>query len=179
MTTLKQLFWSKGPSYYLTDKDTHHNYLNTYSELFGKFEKEPITLLEVGVYKGGSLRLFEEYFINASIIGYDIKDWGDIQCKRATRIIQDFGSIKSSDIPNNISIAIEDGAHDFDSQFDFIKKVYPKMIRGGIMVIEDIFTKHLQQMKEALDSINIAYEIVSFFPPKDEDNDNLFILRIN
>lgn len=174
---IKELFWNKGPSYYLTDKDTHHNYLSTYSELFGKFEKESIILLEVGVYKGGSLRLFEEYFVNASIIGYDIKDWGDTQCKRAVRIIKDFGLVSSSELPDNITIAIEDGAHDLDSQFDFVKKVYPKMANGGIMVIEDIFTQYLQQMRQRLDSINISYEIVSFFPPKDEDNDNLFIIR--
>jgi len=175
--TIKDLFWSKGPSYYLTDKDTHHNYLFTYSDLFGKFEKDPITLLEVGVYKGGSLRLFEEYFINANIIGYDIKDWGNTQCCRAVRIIKNFNLVNESDLPENITIAIEDGAHDLDSQFDFVKKVYPKMANNGIMVIEDIFTKDIQQMKDKLNSIKMKYEIISFFPPKDEDNDNLFIIR--
>jgi hypothetical protein len=164
--TIKELFWSKGSSYYLTDKDTHHNYLNAYSELFGKFEKEPIILLEVGVYKGGSLRLFEEYFVNASIIGYDIKDWGPTQCKRAVRIIKDFGAVSASELPDNITIAIEDGAHDLDSQFDFVRKVYPKMASGGIMVIEDIFTHQLQSMKQRLDAIKISYEIASFFHPK-------------
>jgi len=175
--TLRELFWSKGSSYYLTDKDTHHTYLETYSKLFGKWEKEPITILEVGVYKGGSLRLFEEYFVNATIIGYDIKDWGDIQCKRATRILKDFGQVSSTELPDNITIAIEDGAHDFHSQFDFVRKVWPKMASGGIMVIEDIFTRKLGEMKTALDAIRMPYELLTFYPPKDEDNDNLFIIR--
>ena len=177
MTTLKELFWSRGPSYYLTDKDTHHNYLDTYSKLFAKFEKEPITLLEVGVYKGGSLRLFEDYFANATIIGYDIKDWGDTQCKRAQRIIKDFGSISANELPQIIHIAIEDGSHDFESQFHFVQKVYPLMAKGGVMIIEDIFTPKLDEMKNALNSIGMVYELFSFHPPKDEDNDNLFVIH--
>lgn len=176
--TLKQLFWNRGGySYYPTDKDTHHNYLQTYSELFQIYEKEPITLLEVGVYKGGSLRLFEDYFINATIIGYDIKDWGDINCTRATRIIKNFSEVSAAELPNNITIAIEDGAHDLNSQIEFVQKVRPKMVKEGIMVIEDIFTRDIQQMKDKLRSMNISFEIFVSFPPKDEDNDNLFIIR--
>lgn len=174
--TIKELFWSKGYEYYPTDKDRNHQYLNTYGELFGKWEHSNINILEVGAYKGGSMRLFEEYFINANIISYDIKDWGDTNCKRAVRIIKDFGLVHSSELPE-LTIAIDDGAHDLDSQTMFLEKVYPRVVKGGIIVVEDIFTKDLQKAKERFNTLNIPYEIVSFFPPKDEDNDNLIIFR--
>jgi len=173
---LKELFWSKGYDYYPTDKDVGHNFLSTYSEMFQKFEHEPINILEVGSFKGGCMRLFEEYFTKANVVSYDIKDYGDTRCKRAVRIIKDFTQVVSSELPE-ITIAIEDGAHDIDSQFHFVQHVWPRMKLDGIMVIEDIFTSELDKTKSRMNSLQIPYQTISFTPQIDEDNDNIMVFR--
>ncbi len=56
-----------------TDKaSTDHNYLTFYERFFERLRDEPITILEVGVLNGASLKLWESYFPRATIIGADI-----------------------------------------------------------------------------------------------------------
>ena len=74
MKTLVELFNSKGYSYYQTDKNTAHSYLETYEKLFKPYKDEDIVFVEVGVREGGSIRLFGDYFTKAIIYGYDIVD---------------------------------------------------------------------------------------------------------
>ncbi len=170
--TIKELYHSKGYGYYPTDKDTHHNYLTTYSELLGKWEKEPINILEVGCYKNGSLKLFEEYFINASIIGYDVQTYeGAVQLNRAQVFIEDFYSSHRA-IPL-LHIALDDGPHDVNSQLAFVRKVYPHVVPGGIIIVEDI----MPGFKEHFDSLNIPYTAIAFYPPTDQEDDRIIIIR--
>lgn len=169
--SLKDLFWSKGYSYYPTDKDTHHSYLNTYSDLFLKWKDSPINLLEVGTYKGGSMKLFEEYFTKADIIGYDIIP-PEIPLTKAKVIVKDFYSINPQELPE-LTIAIDDGPHGVQDQLNFLKMVYPKILPGGILIIEDVradFRPHFE-------TLGLNYTLVESIPYKDEDNDRLLIFR--
>lgn len=170
---LKELFLSKGYDYYKTDKQTHHNYLQTYHELFCKWEKENINILEVGCYKNGSLKLWEEYFVNANIIiGYDVRTYdGDVQLNRAKVIIEDFYSSKRELPP--LHIALDDGDHSVPSQLAFIRKVYPYVVSGGIIVVEDV----MPNFKQHFDSLNIPYTAIAFYPPTDQEDDRIIIIR--
>ena len=49
-------------------------YFSAYEVAFGPLRHEPISILELGVHNGGSLRVFREYFTKARIIGLDIQD---------------------------------------------------------------------------------------------------------
>ena len=169
--TLKELFWSKGYAHYPTDKDTHHNYLTTYSELFYKFEKENINILEVGTWKGGSMKLFEDYFVNANIIGYDIIS-PEIKLDRSKVIVKDFYNININELPP-LTIAIDDGPHGIQDQIKFIKMVYPIMVKGGILVVEDV----RPNLQSYFDALNIPYTMMEFRPYTDEDDDRLVIIR--
>lgn len=169
--TLKELFWSKGYEYYPTDKDTHHNYLITYSELFCKWEKENINILEVGVWKGGSMKLFEEYFVNANIIGYDIIQ-PEMPLNRAKVIIKDFYGIDTSELPD-LTIAIDDGPHGIHDQLNFVRIVYPKIVKGGVLIVEDV----RPDFKPHFDTLNIPYTLIETCPATDEDDDRLLIFR--
>lgn len=170
--TLKELYHSKGYGYYPTDKDRNHNYLTTYSELLGKWENDNINILEVGCYKNGSLKLFEEYFKNANIIGYDIKAYdGATDVTRPTIFFEDFYN-SSKDLPK-LHIAIDDGDHSIESQLAFVRKVYPRMAAGGILIVEDVMPGH----KADFDSLGIPYTEVSFYPPTDQEDDRIIIIR--
>jgi 23S rRNA U2552 (ribose-2'-O)-methylase RlmE/FtsJ len=61
---------------YLTDKCKHKyaniSYLDIYEKYFEKNRFNIKTVLEIGVYKGSSLKMWKEYFPNATIYGIDI-----------------------------------------------------------------------------------------------------------
>ena len=50
-----------------------HHYFDIYHNHFCRFRDLPITILEIGVYKGGSLQMWKNYFgPKAKIYGVDI-----------------------------------------------------------------------------------------------------------
>lgn len=59
-----------GAKSYGSDK---FEYLNYYDQMFESLIYKDISLLEIGVYKGGSLLLWKDYFPNGKITGIDIK----------------------------------------------------------------------------------------------------------
>jgi len=46
-----------------------HNYTEVYEYFFLPLKYAPIRILEIGIEEGGSLRLWEKYFPNATIFG--------------------------------------------------------------------------------------------------------------
>lgn len=169
--TIEALFNSKGYEYYPTDKNTHHRYLSTYSDLFAKFEKESINILEVGTWKGGSMKLFEDYFVNANIIGYDIVA-PEVKLDRAIVIIKDFYLINTNELPE-LHIAIDDGPHGISDQLNFVQMVWPKMVSGGILIVEDV----RPDFKPLFDTLNIPYTAMAFYPYTDENDDRILVFR--
>ena len=170
--TLKELYYSKGPGYYVTDKMTHHRYIPTYSELFAKWQHEPISILEVGCYKNGSLKLWEEFFTQATIIGVDIQTYeGSVELNRATVIIEDFYS-SNRELPD-FDLMIEDGPHDVNSQLAFVRKMYPKLKEGGLMIIEDVRPDY----QPHFDTLGIPYTAIAFHPYTDENDDRILLFQ--
>lgn len=63
---------------YNTDKSSaQHDYCRLYEALFAPLRYEHMTLLELGVWKGGSIRLWRDYFPDAVIVGVDNFSWVD------------------------------------------------------------------------------------------------------
>jgi len=49
------------------------SYFDTYESIFNSYVGKPITFMEIGVFKGGSLHMWKEYFGDAArIIGVDL-----------------------------------------------------------------------------------------------------------
>ena len=59
-------------SKYDTDKAAHTHYLRNYEEYFRPLLERDIRLLELGVYHGGSLLLWRDYFARGLVVGLDI-----------------------------------------------------------------------------------------------------------
>jgi len=57
---------------YETDK-IRHGYLDVYDADRAPWIDKEITLLEIGVYRGGSLKLWRDYFPRGTIVGIDRK----------------------------------------------------------------------------------------------------------
>ena len=65
-----------------TDKNTVHSYLDLYETLFANKQETTKHILEIGIANGGSIKLWKDYFTNATIHGIDIIkhniNWDDI-----------------------------------------------------------------------------------------------------
>ena len=52
-----------------TDKNTVHSYLPLYQKLLLGKKETAKNVLEVGIYGGGSIKLWSDYFTNANVYG--------------------------------------------------------------------------------------------------------------
>jgi cephalosporin hydroxylase len=125
-----------------TDKNTIHSYLDTYENLFNKKKLEKINLLEVGIYNGGSIKLWSNYFINGTIYGIDITSINEIFSENV-KIFQNTDAYDQSFVDSyfkstNFDILIDDGPHTFDTVVKFIELYLPLLSKNGIFIIEDI-----------------------------------------
>lgn len=121
-----------------------HGYLPIYERLWSALKNEPITLLEIGVYNGNSMRTWCEWFPNATIVGIDNNPNNPMKTDRA-RI--HFGNQEDREFLKNVvdeykqfDIIIDDGSHYWwDQQMSF-KYLWPAVKSEGIYIIEDLHT---------------------------------------
>jgi hypothetical protein len=132
-----------------TDKNTIHSYLPLYQKLLRKKKKTAKNVLEVGISRGGSIKLWHDFFTNANIYGLDIINsyevWDAI--KNKDRIIlhtyTDAYNIEiftSNFLNKNIKFdfMLDDGPHTLESMIQFIKLYSQIMTPDGILIIEDV-----------------------------------------
>lgn len=147
MKTLDELALQYG-----TDKNSKfHNYCPIYERFLAPLRDKPVNLLEVGVYRGGSLRMWQQYFQNGKIRGVDINR----KCRNNTAIpvsIGDAGSPayleKVGERYGPFDILIDDGSHIWTHQILFYKVLWQFLRVGGIMAIEDMHTSYGFKHKE-------------------------------
>jgi len=157
-----------------TDKNSVHSYITGfYENEFLKYKNKKITILEVGIRRGGSMKLWSEYFTKAnSVIGIDISS-NEIenQYRNINGVEYLFGNAYSAEIVNKIpelDIFLDDGPHTKDSQIDSIRHYLPKVKSGGIFIIEDVqdiewfnfFDEEVDNIRENDSSFNYKVECV-------------------
>jgi hypothetical protein len=127
-----------------TDKASGgHNYLTAYEPFFAPLRDGEITLLEIGVKQGASLRVWRDYFPKARIIGVDIAPLARDHAEDRIAIeIADQGRRPSlMDIAKRhgpFDIIIEDGSHLWQHQILAIMTLVPQLKPGGLFVSEDL-----------------------------------------
>lgn len=125
-----------------TDKSRlGHDYLNIYEQLFAPLRDQPITLLELGVYLGYSLRTWREYFTAATIIGIDhqplmtdtLPQTFVYQCDQT-----DPGLPEILAPHGPLDIVIDDCSHRCANTIASFKLLWPLLKGGGLYIIEDL-----------------------------------------
>jgi cephalosporin hydroxylase len=132
-----------------TDKNTVHSYLPLYQQLLIKKKETAKNVLEVGIYHGGSIKLWSDFFTNANIYGLDIMNIQDVWegIKNKEKIIlhtskdaynEDF--FIANFLYKNIKcdFMLDDGPHSLESMKQFIKLYSQIMTDDGILIIEDV-----------------------------------------
>ena len=122
-----------------------HNYVELYEKFFSPVRNQAKRVLEIGVWRGDSLRLWEEYFPSARIFGIDINDSSRYNTDRIITAIADqanreqlgqFIEAHGSDF----DIVIDDGGHTMEQQQTSFGFLFPHVRSGGIYIIEDVHT---------------------------------------
>jgi FkbM family methyltransferase len=128
----------------LTDKNTCHSYLDTYQTILQDKQFTAKNILEIGIQKGGSLKLWNDFFINAAIYGVDV-DEAPTFLNSYKRINTIKNSAYTLDTYNNFiekniyfDVILDDGPHTIETML-FTLIHYSKLLApNGIMIIEDI-----------------------------------------
>ena len=131
-----------------TDKSSaHHGYLDFYERFFGPERASLGKLLEIGVFSGQSIRMWREYFPNATIIGADIEP--DAQRHATDRITIELADqsnvadlVRLGTRHGPFDIVVDDGSHVWDHQILTLQYLYPFVRPGGFYVLEDIDTSY-------------------------------------
>lgn len=124
-----------------TDKNTVHSYLPLYESLLSGKRDSASHILEIGIYYGGSIKLWHDYFPNAMVYGLDI----DLRCAdylqkdRINVLVGDaYNDAFASTITNKFDVILDDGPHTLDSMKATIRLYLPKLKPDGILIIEDV-----------------------------------------
>lgn len=132
-----------------TKKGERHGFTEFYDPYWEKYiGKEDLTILEIGIEHGGSLRAINEYFDHmCQIYAIDINDDAlsgfdnnihTFHCNQGSQEeIMDFltkiGNLK-------FDIIIDDGSHRLDDQMVSLYCLKDSVKEGGIYVLEDLHT---------------------------------------
>jgi hypothetical protein len=128
----------------VTDKGTAHSYIAVYERLLEPYRKRDITLLEIGVWQGGSLLLWADYFPTGRIVGIDVSLSAVLAAvHEVPRIVLIEGDATRPECIDRgiteVDIVIDDGSHVLDEQVSSFLAIAPRLKAGGLYVIEDIW----------------------------------------
>jgi len=132
-----------------TDKNTDHSYLPLYQKLLISKKETAKNILEVGIQRGGSIKLWSDFFTNATVFGLDIMDsanlWEGIANKEKIILYTSTDAYNhdffhTHFLQKNIKcdMMLDDGPHTLDSMKQFIKLYSQIMTNDGILIIEDV-----------------------------------------
>jgi len=138
----------------LTDKNTSHSYLDLYENLLSGKKESATTVLEVGIgdfgeKNGGSIKLWRDYFTNATIYGLDILPADRVIDELLTDprvVLYTSTNAYNEDFVNDnfvtkglkFDFMLDDGPHTLQSMKDFIRLYLPLLKEDGILIIEDV-----------------------------------------
>lgn len=124
------------------------HYFEAYDRHLARFRGTDVHLLEIGVFQGGSLQMWRDYFGPKAIIyGVDINPL----CKQFedenTHIIigdqedREFLKGLSKSIPR-IDVLIDDGGHSMKQQIHTFEELFKNVSNNGVFLCEDTHTSY-------------------------------------
>jgi len=137
-----------------TDKNTTHSYLALYEKLLSSKKHTARNILEIGIgdfgeKNGGSVKLWRDYFPNATIYSLDILPVERVIDELLTDdrvVIHASTNAYDESVFNKLFLQknmkfdfmLDDGPHTLESMLQFIKLYSQLMADNGILIIEDV-----------------------------------------
>jgi hypothetical protein len=144
MNTVDEIFLR-----YNTDKNQRfHNYSRQYEKLFSDFRDKPIRYLELGVFKGESLKAMRDVLGSAKcIVGVDIDSNSKQYENIDSNIFVEIGNTNDKDFIDKINqkygpfdIVLDDGSHRNDDVIKSFEMLFPLLNDNGLYIVEDTIT---------------------------------------
>lgn len=178
-------------SKYLSTK--HSSYFQVYDTLLSKYRHKKITFVEIGVFNGGSLFMWRDYFgPEVRIIGIDLnsiaKTWekDGFEIYIGNQADPEFWERFFAAV-GDVDVILDDGGHTNEHQIVTVHHCIPHIKDNGLMIVEDAHTSYMKSYgnpsrysfmnyaKKLIDGIN------SRFPEVHEYNNshNQAIFSIN
>ena len=152
------------------------NYFHIYDEIFSKYKNKKITFVEIGVFSGGSLFMWRNFFgKKAKIIGIDLNPETKKFEKYGFKIFigdqskEGFWKKFFSEI-GKVDIVLDDGGHTNYQQIITTNCCVPNIKDNGTLVVEDVHTSFIKNKwynpskysyvnysKKLIDDINSRY----------------------
>lgn len=135
------------------DTNVHkwHHYFDIYTRHFQQYRDRPIRMLEIGVFRGGSLRMWKKFFHpDSTIVGIDINP----ECKAHELPDQNvhvrIGSQADPDFLAKINeefgpfdVILDDGSHQTDHMIVSFGALFRAALKdGGCYMVEDTHTNY-------------------------------------
>jgi hypothetical protein len=128
------------------DKWIH--YFPIYTRHLSPYRGRPVRLLEIGIYRGGSLDMWQWFFgPQVTLVGIDI----DVDAKAASdpRHVVEIGDQTDPDFLRRVAdqhspfdIIIDDGGHEMVQQITTAETLFPLLKDGGVYLVEDCHTSY-------------------------------------
>ena len=130
---------------YPTNKNDY-GFLDIYEKYFKNLREKKLNILEIGVDKGDSLRLWKEYFFNSNICGIDIdkkdfiiEDVKIYQGNQNDKMLLD----KIAQKHGKFDIIIDDGSHVSKHIINSFNYLFDHLSKNGIYIVEDLQTSYI------------------------------------
>jgi 23S rRNA U2552 (ribose-2'-O)-methylase RlmE/FtsJ len=121
----------------------YSHYLDVYHRHFAKFIDQEVHVVEIGIFSGGSLDMWKQYFgPKARIYGVDIREECKVYAGDRVEVFvgdqADHGFWKrfKEKVPK-VDILIDDGGHLPNQQIATLEEMLPHLRPGGVFVCED------------------------------------------
>lgn len=168
--------------------DIVHNYADFYEVLFNGMRQQVKSVLECGILRGESLRLWREYFPNALVTGIDINEsalFSDERIETYQADQTDPASIKqflNKVQDRQFNVIIDDGLHTTEAAITFFDGVIGNLADDGVYVIEDANPMMLLGVAEHLAGRGGQYDakfVNLHRPGKPLENNSLAVITKN
>lgn len=160
-------------AYGRTDKGPgKHYYTEIYDLLLSRMRNDPIRILEIGIAKGGSLALWQDYFPKATIYGFDIKDKKEYENERVKTFVADQANREEMERAfaqcgeGDFDFILDDGGHEMDQQQICLAICFKHVKPGGYYILEDLHTSFPELWPNhgaAADGSNTTLRMIELF----------------
>ena len=140
-----------------TDKGSGHNYIEYYNSILTPFEFIESNIMEIGILRGESIRLWHKTLPKANIFALDnfshstldpssilhVKE--KVTSLPRVTLIEPVDSRSPEEVNSNLKqlgkkfdVIIDDGDHSVEAQLRTFTNFFPYLSKGGVYVIEDV-----------------------------------------
>ena len=187
-------FFSANDAGHVLDKWVH--YFPIYTRHFTPYVGKPISLLEIGVYRGGSMRMWSRFFgPQARLVGMDIDPVAKAAAGDHYEVVlgdqtdpEALAAVAEQYGP--FDVIIDDGGHTMEQQIASVEALFPTALNeGGVYLVEDCHTSYwpdyeggrgrpgtfMEWAKERLDDINGYHQPDAVHPTWTRELDGVHI----